>query len=258
MFKNQRHTEILEIIKNENYASVADLSERLFASQPTIRRDLDLLEKKGFVRRSHGGAILSDSKMSTPVPFRQSAHTKEKIHICQLAATLIFSESLIFTDASTTVSHIAEFIPQNAKVTVVTNGLMMCRRLMENNITTIATGGRLLKYSEAFAGRRAEDAVSDFNADLMIFSASSLDEDGVISDFSEEEAILRRVMHSHSEKTAFLIDSAKRESKSAYRIFSLDEVDHVITDKPLSKKLTDRYRLTVSQQTDNAILYSRT
>lgn len=258
MFKNQRHTEILEIIKNENYASVADLSERLFASQPTIRRDLDLLEKKGFVRRSHGGAILSDSKMSTPVPFRQSAHTKEKIHICQLAATLIFSESLIFADASTTVSHIAEFIPQNAKVTVVTNGLMMCRRLMENNITTIATGGRLLKYSEAFAGRRAEDAVSDFNADLMIFSASSLDEDGVISDFSEEEAILRRVMHSHSEKTAFLIDSAKRESKSAYRIFSLDEVDHVITDKPLSKNLIDRYRLTVSQQTDNAILYSRT
>ena len=257
MFKNQRHEELLEILKNENYASVSDLSERLYASQPTIRRDLDLLEKQGFIRRSHGGAILSDSKMSTPVPFRQSAHTKEKVNLCRLASTLIFSESLIFTDASTTVSYLAEFIPQNAKVTVVTNGLMMCRKLMENNITTIATGGRLLKYSEAFAGRRAENAVNEFNADLMFFSASSLDKYGVISDFSEEEAMLRRAMRSRAKKAVLLIDSAKHENQSAYRIFSLDEVDFVVTDKPLSKKIVERFDLKIENQAHQSILYAR-
>ena len=257
MFKNQRHEELLEILKNENYASVSDLSERLYASQPTIRRDLDLLEKQGFIRRSHGGAILSDSKMTTPVPFRQSAHTREKINLCRLASTLIFSESLFFTDASTTVSYLAEFVPQNAKVTVVTNGLNMCRKLMENNITTIATGGRILKYSEAFAGRRAESAVNEFNADIMFFSASSLDENGVISDFSEEEAMLRRAMRSRAKKAVLLIDSAKHESQSAYRIFSLDEVDYVVTDKPLSKKIVDRFGLRIENQALQSILYTR-
>ena len=48
MFKNQRHEEILEILKNESFAGVCDLSKRLFASQPTIRRDLDILEKQGY------------------------------------------------------------------------------------------------------------------------------------------------------------------------------------------------------------------
>ena len=62
MFKNQRHNEILEILKNERFASVSELSERLFSSQPTIRRDLNFLEKQGYLRRSHGGAIPADEK----------------------------------------------------------------------------------------------------------------------------------------------------------------------------------------------------
>ncbi|MBO5206861.1 MAG: DeoR family transcriptional regulator, partial [Clostridia bacterium] len=40
MLKNQRQLEIVEILKAEGFATVTSLSERLFASLPTIRRDL--------------------------------------------------------------------------------------------------------------------------------------------------------------------------------------------------------------------------
>ena len=81
MFKNQRHEEILEILKKEGFAGVCDLSKRLFASQPTIRRDLDILEKQGYIRRSHGGAILANGNLNTPVPYRKGKHAKEKAQI---------------------------------------------------------------------------------------------------------------------------------------------------------------------------------
>ena len=57
MYKNQRHTEILEILKEEGFCSVRELSERLYASLPTVRRDLNFLQREGLICRSHGGAI---------------------------------------------------------------------------------------------------------------------------------------------------------------------------------------------------------
>ena len=70
MFKNQRHNEILEILKENGFCSVRELAERLYASLPTVRRDLDFLQREGLICRSHGGAIPVDEKRKAPVSFR--------------------------------------------------------------------------------------------------------------------------------------------------------------------------------------------
>ena len=255
MFKNQRHAEILDILKNEGFAEVRVLSERLFASQPTIRRDLDFLEKQGYVRRSHGGAILADDKINTPVSFRRGTRSQEKLRICRLAATLIQPGSLIFTDASTTASHLASFLRESDNVTVVTNGYPICRVLAENNVRTFSTGGRMLKSSLAFVGRQAEESVRNFNADLLFFSSSSLGTDGTISDYSEEETALRRAMRQHCRKTVFLCDSGKFGTVSAFRAFSLSELDYAVTDAPLDASLLKAADMILLKEQDGAFLY---
>ena len=176
MIKNQRHVQILDILKEEGFAGVRELGERLFASQPTIRRDLDYLERQGYVYRSHGGVALADGKVNTPVPFRKGKMTKEKIRICALAATLIKPGDLIFADASTTVFFLSECLREE-DVTVVTNGMTLCRTLSERRVRTFSTGGRLVRESEAFVGSIAERAVRGFFADLMfaISISSSLE-----------------------------------------------------------------------------------
>ena len=181
MFKNQRHFEILTILKKEGFAEVRTLSERLYASQPTIRRDLSFLEAQGYVRRSYGGVIPADDTANTPVSFRKGKKAQEKARICQLAATLIPKSSLIFTDASTTVYHLSEYIKDSDELTVVTNGLPLCGVLAEKNVCTFSTGGRLLKSSMAFVGYQAKNTVDNFNADIFFFSASSFGNDGTIS-----------------------------------------------------------------------------
>ena len=56
MIPDERRKEILELLDEKGYVSVKDLSQRLYVSLPTIRRDLTLLEREGYVLRTHGGA----------------------------------------------------------------------------------------------------------------------------------------------------------------------------------------------------------
>jgi len=257
MLKNKRHLEILDILKREGFAEVRDLGERLYASQPTIRRDLDQLERQGYVRRSHGGAMLADDSINTPVSFRRGTKAREKTQICRLAATLIKSGSLIFVDASTTATHLAQVINKNDNITVVTNGYPICHELSENNIKVLSTGGRLLKNSMAFVGSGAEDSVKKYNADILFFSSSSLDEDGMISDYSEEENTLRIAMYSGARKSVFLCDSTKFNKSSAFRAFSLSDVDYIVTDAPLSEELISRHGLSLVKSENGAFMYGQ-
>ncbi len=258
MYKNQRHNEILEILRENGFCSVRDLSERLFASLPTIRRDLDFLQREGLICRSHGGAIPADERRKAPVSFRSGTRAKQKAQICRLASELIPTGAVIFTDASTTVMHLADILSDEQDLTVVTNGYPICRTLSERNIRTISTGGRLLKNSLAFVGNAAEESASRFNADFFFFSSSSLDEEGIISDYSEEETALRTVMKKRSRQSVFLCDSEKFNSRSAYRMTSLSQIDHVFTDHPLPDSLLKRNGLTLKKQADGAFWYEKT
>ncbi|MBE6576555.1 MAG: DeoR/GlpR transcriptional regulator [Ruminococcaceae bacterium] len=257
MFKNQRHIEIMAILKKEGFAEVRALSERLYASQPTIRRDLSFLENQGYVRRSHGGVIPADDTVNTPVAFRRGKRTTEKARICKLAATLLSRSSLVFIDASTTAFHLAEHIKETDDIKVVTNGLPLCSVLAENNVRTFSTGGKLVKSSMAFVGRQAENTVNGFNADLFFFSASSFCEDGTISDYSEEETALRQTMHARASKSVFLCDEDKFNTVSAFTVFSLSDIDHIVTDVLLSESLLKEYGFTLQAQENGAYLYSK-
>ena len=257
MLKNQRHNEIIEILKKEGFAEVRSLGDRLYASQPTIRRDLDLLEKQGYIRRSHGGAMLADDKINTPVSFRRGTKAREKAQICRLAASLIKSGSLIFADASTTASHLADVLNERDNVTVVTNGYPICRALSENNVQVFSTGGRLLKNSMAFVGSQAEEAVRRYNADWLFFSSSSLDNDGMISDYSEEETALRIAMRTGAQRSVFLCDSTKIGKASAFRAFSLSEVDCIVTDTPLPESMLNTHGFVLQKNEGGAFLYGK-
>ena len=257
MLKNERHEEILLILKDKHFASVGYLGDTVHASQPTIRRDLDFLEKQGLVRRSHGGVMLADGKINAPVPFRKGTRIKEKNNICRLAAKLIKPNQSIFTDASTTAFCLSGFIDKDDGLTVITNGLSMCRALSENSIRTFSTGGRLVRESEAFVGRIAEDSVKKFYADIMFFSSSSFDDEGVISDYSEEETSLRKTMKEHSQKTVFLCDSGKFHTRSAFLAFSAHEIDYIVSDLKLSDELVNKCGLSVYMQDDGAIMYKK-
>jgi len=238
MLKDERLLKICEILRKERFATVEKLSELLYFSRPTIRRDLALLEKEGRVKRSHGGAMIrTDNDTDIPIGYRHGKKHNEKIKMCRMAVKLVKPNNVIFIDGSTTAQNIAHYLPENMELTVVTNSIVVSDILSKKNIRTYCTGGKLIPESRAFAGSMAENFIRGFSADIMFFSSSALANDGKICDWSEAETSLRRVMLECSRKKVFMCDETKFGKKSVFVLGTLSEVDIIITDKELPKEL---------------------
>ena len=83
---NQRHVQILKELDKKGSVSVNDLCLLTGASESSIRRDLVELDRKGFLKRVHGGAILISKTTSTnedPLTKRQQLHLEEKRKIAK-------------------------------------------------------------------------------------------------------------------------------------------------------------------------------
>lgn len=228
MSKNSRNEEILQLVNSRGVISVGELSEKTYASRSTIRRDLEKLEQQGLLRRHHGGAesVLS---LRPPQIIRRQRNQAEKNAIASKAAALVAPCSTIFIDASTTVQYMIPYLAAIEHLTVYTNGADTAMRLAEARIRAICTGGELLAESMAYVGSAAADTVRKVYFDAMFFSSAGFD-DGVISDWSEGETVLRRVVLEQSAKRYFLADHTKRGERYTHIVCHTNELDEIICD----------------------------
>ncbi len=239
MLKNEREREILNILKeNGGFASVKELCSLLFASQSSIRRDLTSLENKGAVKKSYGGAELV-TNFSSVTDFNKRTHhniSAKKI-IAKKAAKLIKYGNIVFLDQSSTSFYLANEIFNQSSVTVVTNNIEIISLLSNSKIKTISSGGFLSPDNRTcLIGRDAEHIFENTYADVVFFSAKSLSDDGIISDCTREEVVLRNSMLKNASKKVFLCDSEKIGTRSAYRQCSLSDIDYLITETYLPEK----------------------
>jgi hypothetical protein len=150
--------------------------------------------------------------------------------------------------------EIVHNIDKSGKHTVITNGLLAAKKFAEAGALVYSTGGRLLTESYAFVGHTSEESLDKYNADIMFFSAASLSDKGMISDWSEEECNMRVAMSRHAKVKVFMCDSTKFSSTSAFKLFSLSKVDYVVCDSPLSDKILTSFSLNLVAD-DPAYLY---
>ncbi len=231
MLKSERQQKILDIVNASNYVSVNKLSKKLFASLPTIRRDLSELEAKGVIKRNHGGAMrIADGSVLLPLEFRSGHDTHDKIELCKKAAKLISNGDVIFIDASTSTMYIADFITAE-DVTAVTNGMPIATLLAKKGVKTYFTGGEVFPNSMGCSGRFAESTALNFNYNLAFFSAYGVNAKGVIVDPSLSEISLRKEVFKNTEKTVFIYVKSKENLTAPYNLAHIDDVDIVITNE---------------------------
>lgn len=238
MYFTERYHEIIKILKERNGASVHFLAEQLHVSEPTIRRDLTVLEQQERIRRTFGGAVLNDMSTSEiPLSLRESENRQPKEIIAKKAIEHISDGKVIFIDASSTASNLIKYLPGFSNLTIITNSPKNSLKLAELRVRSFCTGGLLLENSIAYVGKQAEDFVRNFNADLFFFSSRGLSDDGVLSDSSIEESELRRVMMEHSRKKIFLCTSDKIGKSYMYNLCRLGDVNEVISEISLPEHL---------------------
>ncbi len=230
MLKEERQQQILEILEEKNFASVNLLSKILYASLPTIRRDLAELEKKGMIVRNHGGAMrIAEGTIPLPLDFRRGHNIHEKLEMCKEAASLISDGDTVFIDASTSVMNIADFITAQ-NVTVVTNGMPLAMLLCKKGIKTIFAGGEVSPVCMGCVGEIAINILSLFHFNSAFFSSYGINEKGMVVDTSLSETLMRKEVFKNCDKKVFLYTKNKENLSAPYNLIHINDIDILISN----------------------------
>ncbi len=237
--KDHQEKDILEILQNNQYATIEEISKKLFVSPSTIRRKLDALQKKGLITRTHGGAQINDENNFYPsFTFRVHQNSFEKKKMALSAIKLIKNGDLVFLDGTTSAFFIAEYLSEFKNIRVITNGIDTLSLLAKHNVNAYSTGGFIQEVNRSvLVGHYAAEMVSNFHADVVFFSAQSVNNDGEIYDCFEEENVIRKAMIKHATKKVFLCDNTKFGRTSMYHLCSLNDVDYIVTNDAIPSSI---------------------
>lgn len=236
----EREKEILRLLLAKKKITVNELSNLLFTSESSIRRDLARLENQQLVKRIHGGAIIEENSISTlKIPFvmRELEQSDAKIKIAKQAIEYINDYDVIFLDASSSAYSLVPFLAVKNHLTVITSGTKTLVKLGEYGIKAISTGGELLPSCQSLVGEEAYRTIESFNANSVFFSCRGLSDDGFLTDISDNENNVRRKMIAHSKNAYLMCASNKLGQKYFHNLCTVKDISKVICDTPLPEHL---------------------
>jgi len=233
----------MEIINSTGRVRVQDLVRRFNTTSVTIRNDLNDLQKRGLLLRSHGGATKPDSRQyESPFQDRIQAHIEEKRRIGALASTLIQDGETVILDSGTTTDEIAKRV-KDRRLQVITNGVNVANELLgSRGVHTIILGGTLRNDSASIVGRSTEEMLSQLSADKLFMGGSGCDPDFGISGANLEEAAVNKAMLRIAREVILVADASKFDKRSVSRIAKFSEVHIVISDTSMSPSIQEKIR----------------
>lgn len=230
----ERRSDILTLLQKSGSERVEDLAHQFNVSNVTIRKDLNTLEKSGYITRSHGFAVLSTRLVvELPNVTKETRCLELKQKIGQLAATLLVPEERIIIDSGTTTKEIVTHIG-DLPLTVLTNGLDTAMALVNcPNVELRMTGGVLRKGAMSFSGVMADNNLRYNRFDKVFLGVDGFDLNKGVTTFNEQEAQLNRLMCRAANKIIVMADSSKFGQYSDFVICEANQIDVLITDENL-------------------------
>lgn len=240
----ERRSDIRRRLRESSSVTVAELSRLYYASESTIRRDLDKLADDGSVRRTYGGAFMMQTRSNElPITIRELENIEAKTEIARSAVKLIRDGATIILDTSSTVTAMVPLLSSFDALTVVTNGIKTAYLLNScGKITTFCTGGRLREHNMSLVGSTAVERLEEINADIAFISCRGFSAEKGVTEASEEEAKVKKAMIGAAEKTVLLCDSTKIDMVLMNRVCGLDKLYAFITDNPLPPELSAKLK----------------
>lgn len=233
MFPEERRTKILDILNVEGRCLVGDLARQLGVSGVTIRQDLELLEKEGLLRRTHGGAMLNNqSGFERPFQMVETSFRDEKERIAEAAVALVKPGDTIILDVGTTTTAMARKLEKHRDLTVFTNAINIAT-ILENNpaITTIVTGGTLRAKQHSLVNPYAELILEKINVDVAFIGVSGIDAEQGFTNVNLPEAEMKSLFIRRSRRRVVLADASKVGAVARAKIAAIQDVQTLITDK---------------------------
>jgi len=233
LLKSERHKRIRRVIEDSGQATVAELSVIFGVSEATIRRDLEELDKLGWVQREHGGALRASLSITEPPVLQRVAEQEsEKRRIGRAAAELVEDGETIFLGSGTTTLEVARNLGGREDLTVISNALNIATELLNHEgITQIVIGGLLRPSELSLVGHITEQAIKELRADKVFVGMRAIDvQHGLTSDYLPEVMTDRAIIEFGSE-VILVADHTKFGRVANAFVAPVTSVDMIVTDE---------------------------
>jgi len=242
MFIEERHEKILQMLKDKKRVEVQELSELFEVSEDTIRRDLRIMEQKGKVHRTYGGAILPD-KVNSYENFivRENIQNDVKQSIASLAQSFIQERDTLLLDGSTTVAKIVPLLSGYKNLTVITNSITIAYDILHQcpNINLHVIGGIVRNDIGNSISIESLKDIEKLYVDKVFLSACSISLKGELTTPIIEDAHVKKAMLNAGREVYILADSSKFGQKSLMEFGKIKPEYTIISDSDLPDEINE-------------------
>ena len=226
--KEERKAHILKEINLHTRVSFDTLSNRLFVSEDTIRRDINELESESLLIKVKGGAMTKAYHHSS---VSQTYAGESKQIIAKKAVDLLHDGMVLLLGGGTTIREFIRLIPNDLNLTIFTVTVLSAVELLDKpNVKAIMIGGSISHYSQMCVSGDVYNQLQSIKVDLLILGVNALDIEGGLSDSDWDTVQVKKAMIQSARKTAILTISGKLDTVLKMKIASLSDVDFVITE----------------------------
>lgn len=233
MFQDLRRAKILELLRENGSTRVRELSKLFDVTEPTIRQDLETLEKTGAIKRQHGGAYINNySTFAAQLSLEHREHMNEKRAIGEKAASFVKSGDNIIIDSGSTLTEMARFLGNRKNLSIVTTALNITLLLAEepsNNI--ILTGGEFKAPTLSLTGNKAAAIFENLYVEKLFLATGGFSLQAGLTYPGFSDLHLKRAMIDSAKTVYLLVDSSKLEKVLFASLGSQSKIDFLLTDK---------------------------
>ena len=232
MYAEERRAAIVDLARTVGRVEVAELAGHLDVTQETVRRDLTALQQMGVIRRVHGGAILAEGGGFEPaLAVRESVRVEEKARIALAALAWVPEEGAIALDGGSTIHRLAEILPLDRSLTVVTNNLAVALPLAaRENLTVHIVGGRLRGRTLTTVDEVALEYLRTVHLDVVFLGTNGFSIERGMTTPDSAEAAVKRAFVAAARRRVLLTDHTKFGLDHFAHVAELSEIDVIVSD----------------------------
>ncbi len=232
MLGQERRMKILELLQEEGSARVTNLSALFEVSEPTVRQDLEKLERQGYIIREHGGAFLrSVSQQVRALSLQHMENLDKKIRVAHAAAEQIQNGDRIILDSGSTTTEIAKLLHGKKELTIITNALNIALIVgAEYSFELLVTGGEFKAPTLSLTGEKAAAFFPNLYVDKLFLATGGISSSFELTYPGFSDLPVKRAMIEAASQKYLVADSTKIGKFSFASLGIMSCVDYLITD----------------------------
>ena len=237
----ERHRKIQELLREHRVVRVSSLSELLGVSEVTIRRDLEALEARGVLERTHGGAVATQWMGSEPAYVEaMSRNPDAKAAIGRAAAAMAEPGDTIYLNGGTTTLQVFRALRASG-LKVVTNHVGIALEAADRDVEVLLLGGRYRAPSNSLVGPLASEALRRTHATKAFIGVEGvIVGSGLTTPVAAEAEIARLMIEQTRGRVIAVTDHTKIGTVADFVITALDQVDALVVDDGVTEEYRER------------------